>query len=141
MTDSQIEPETIQAYRETAYRIAGDQTFDIHIDTVSAELTALHAAHRVTCSAFITACNPFSRFLDEQTNQSRHDQLRRELAGRGLAFVEGAGEHPSNGWPAEASFLVLGLSLEDASEIGRQFEQNGVVWSDADAQPQLILLR
>ena len=83
----------------------------------------------------------FSRFLDEQTNQSRHDELRGQRARRGLAFIEGAGEHPSNSWPAEASFLVLGLSLEDASEIGRQFEQNGVVWSDAKAQPQLILLR
>ena len=141
MTDSQIEPDTIQAYRETAYGVAGDQPFDMHIDVVSAELLALHAAHRVTCSAFITACNPFSRFLDVQTNQRRHDQLRRELERRELGFLEGAGEHPSNGWPEEASFLVLGISLDDASEIGRQFEQNGIVWSDAEARPQLILLR
>ncbi len=141
MSDSQIEPYTIQAYRETAYGIAGDQPFDMHIDVISAELTALHAAHGVTCSAFITACNPFSRFLDAQSNQSRHDQLRRELERRELALIEGAGEHPANGWPEEASFLVLGISLEDASEIGRQFEQNGIVWSDANARPQLILLR
>ena len=94
-----------------------------------------------TCSAFITACNPFSRFLDAPSNQSRHDQLRRELERRELAFIEGAGEHPANGWPEEASFLVLGISLEDASEIGRQFEQNGIVWSDTNARPQLILLR
>ena len=141
MTDSQIEPDTIQAYRETAYGVAGDQPFDMHIDVVSEELLALHAARRVTCSAFITACNPFSRFLDAPSNQRRHDQLRLELERRELAFLEGAGEHPSNGWPEEASFLVLGISLDDASEIGRQFEQNGIVWSDAEARPQLILLR
>ena len=93
MTDSQIEPDTIQAYRETAYGVAGDQPFDMHIDVVSAELLALHAARRVTCSAFITACNPFSRFLDAPSNQRRHDQLRLELERRELAFLEGAGEH------------------------------------------------
>ena len=141
MTDSQIEPDTIQAYRETAYGITGDRPFDLHIEVFSAELTALHAARRVTCSAFITACNPFSRVFDAQSNQSRHDQLRRALERRDLAFIEGAGEHPCNDWPEESSYLVLGISLKDASELGRQFEQNAIVWSDADALPQLILLR
>ena len=141
MTDSQIEPATIQAYRETAYGVASDASFDMHIDVISKELLALHATHRVTCSAFITACNPFSQFFEAHINQDRHEELRRELERRDRSFIDGAGAHPSNGWPEEASFLVFGLSLEDASEIGRQFEQNGVVWSDADARPQLILLR
>ncbi len=141
MTGSQIEPDTIQAYRETAYGIAGDQPFDLHIDVFSAELTALHAARRVTCSAFITACNPLSRALDEHSNQRRHDRLRRELERCSLAFVEGTGVHPSNHWPGESSYLVLGIPLEHARELGTQFEQNAIVWSDADARPLLILLR
>ena len=141
MTDSRIEPDTIQAYRETGYGVTGDQPFELHIDMFSAELTALHAAHRVTCSAFITACNPLSRALDEQSNQRRHDQLRRELERCDLTFVEGIGKHPSNHWPGEASYLVLGTPLEHAKKLGIQFEQNAIVWSDAEARPQLILLR
>ncbi len=51
------------------------------------------------------------------------------------------GQHPSNSWAGEESFLVFGVSLEAAKALGRRFEQNAIVWSAADAVPQLILLR
>ncbi|UUZ55406.1 DUF3293 domain-containing protein [Massilia sp. H-1] len=48
---------------------------------------------------------------------------------------------PKREWPSEPSFLVRGLSLEDASALGRQLRQNAIVWCGADLVPQLILLR
>jgi hypothetical protein len=51
------------------------------------------------------------------------------------------GQHPSNAWAGEESFLCFGISLEAAKALGRRFEQNAIVWSAADAIPQLILLR
>jgi len=36
---------------------------------------------------------------------------------------------------------VPGLSLEASKSLGARFEQNAIVWSGADAVPQLILLR
>lgn len=105
-------------------------------------LAALHKAAGVTCSAFITACNPFSRQdADVASNVHRQQALANDLAQRGLIFIEGIGELPSNGWPAEESFLVLGVSLENAKAIGKQFAQNAIVWSGDDAVPQLVLLR
>jgi len=58
-----------------------------------------------------------------------------------VTFLEGIGQHPANDWDGEASFLVFGLSLNDATTLCTQFEQNAFVWSGADAVPRLILLR
>jgi hypothetical protein len=52
---------------------------------------------------------------------------------------EGQGEDPS--WLAEASFLVLGLGREEASDLGRKYGQNAIVWVGSDGVPELVLLR
>jgi hypothetical protein len=95
----------------------------------------------VDSSAFLTAFNPFSEPLNEQENDRRHELLMQELKFRSLSGFEGYGSHPDNGWSPEASVLVPGLSLEASKSLGARFEQNAIVWSGADAVPQLILLR
>lgn len=141
LIDSSIDAATIQAYLETEYRIDGDTPAILKVGTVCPELAALHESNHTVCSAFITACNPFSQALDEASNASRQRALLQELRRRGLASVEGIGQHPSNQWPGEPSFLVFGLGMEDATELGASLEQNAIVWSGSDALPQLILLR
>jgi hypothetical protein len=37
--------------------------------------------------------------------------------------------------------LVLGVDLNSAASLGRQFRQNGIVWVSANAVPTLVLLR
>ena len=58
-----------------------------------------------------------------------------------LEFVAGIGQHPSNQWPGEPSYLVFGLTLEAAKTLGTRLEQNAIVWNGSDGTPQLILLR
>lgn len=108
---------------------------------VCPELEALHRAHRADSSAFITACNPFSQDLNEAANIERQAALALELKKLSLTFVDGVGQHPSNQWPGEASFLVLGLTLEAAKKLGVHFEQNAIIWIGSNAIPQLVLLR
>jgi len=139
--ESTIEPETVQAYLETEYRVAEDPPFALRVGLVTPELAALHKARGVDCSAFLTACNPFGAVLTDEANAARQAELHHELATRSLSFIAGVGQHPSNGWPGESSFLVLGLTLEAAKALGRRMEQNAVVWSGADAMPQLVLLK
>lgn len=141
MTESQIDADTIQAYLGTEYRVLGRSPFTLRIGVLSEALVRTHAAHGSECSAFLTACNPFSQTLDDAANEARRSELERELVRRALPFIDGIGEHPSNGWPAEPSCLVLGIALDDAKALGVQFGQNAIVWSDADARPRLILLR
>ncbi len=138
---SAIPPDLIQAYNETGFRILGLQGFTLRIGSFSNELLVSHKCNRVDCSAFLTACNPYSKELTDKANQERQQELARLLSTRGLKFDEGIGQHLSNQWPGEPSFLVYGLNLESAKKLGAQFEQNAIVWSGADGVPQLVLLR
>lgn len=144
-----ITAELEAAYRSTHYVVdAGADPGEgalfepivLEIDVASPALLALHRRRGVDCSCFITACNPFSRPLDAHSNQLRQDDLAADLRYRSLSYLSGKGRHPSNGWPAEPSFLVLGLALEAAKSLGRHHEQNAIVWSGPDAVPQLVML-
>jgi hypothetical protein len=46
--------------------------------------------------------------------------LATELRKRSLIFCDGEGLHPSGEWPAEASYFVLGMSLEAAKKLANQ---------------------
>jgi hypothetical protein len=140
-TRSLIDAQTLRAYRETDYHVDAGPAFVLRIDAESADLSALHQRHLVRCSAFLSAYNPHSRLLDAVENTRRHGLLLDELARRGLPALPGLGRHPHNDWPAEPSVLVPGLGLDDARALGERFEQNAVLWADADAVPRLILLR
>ena len=136
-----IDQDTIQSYLETEYRVYAQPAFKLNVGQASLELLTAHKRENVICSAFLTAWNPFSKSFDETANAIRQNNLVRELTSRGLAFLPGIGQHPSNGWPGEESFLVFGLSLDAARVLGTKLEQNGFIWSGADYVPQLILLQ
>lgn len=136
-----IDPRTVQAYTETAYHVHGEPGFTLRVGEASAELLAAHARQGVDCSAYLTAWNPFSRKTDHATNAARQAELIDALTRLGLVCMPGLGRHPSNDWPGEDSVLALGLGLDAAMALGVRFDQNAIVWSGADAVPQLILLR
>ena len=137
---SEIPQATLTAYLETDYRVFGDSPFILRMGKASTPLMELFQQHGISCAAFITACNPFSHKLDDAANAAKQTELENELTQRGLNFVEGEGRHPSSEW-VEPSYLVLGLSLDEAKALGVRFEQNALVWCGADAIPELILLR
>ena len=139
--ESKIDAGLQQSYRETEYKVHGDKPFTMQVGQTCPALVAMHKHHRVDCSAFITACNPLGETIGDLANAERHADLGRELGHRSLAKIEGIGEHPSNQWPGEASYLIFGLTLEAARTLGTRLEQNAIVWTDADAAPQLVLLR
>ena len=136
-----IDPHTVRAYTETEYRVHGEPGFTLRVGAPSADLLAAHARQGVDCSAYLTAWNPFSRKTDDATNAARQTELVDALSRLGLVCLPGLGRHPSNDWPGEDSVLALGLGLDAAKALGQRFEQNAIVWSGADAVPQLILLR
>lgn len=138
--DSAIPPDTLRAYRETDYRVDTDPPLTLRIDTPCPGLAALHAREGVDCSAFVTACNPFSQPLADTANAQRQEALAADLRQRGLRFVEGRGQHPVDDW-GEPSYLVLGIDLPTARTLGAAHGQNALVWSGPDAVPRLVLLR
>lgn len=138
---SKIGDETIQAYRDTEYRVEGDAPFVLRVGCVSQDLLRHYSRLGLHSCAFITACNPFSNPLGEEENSLRDRNLVLLLSARGYRSVVGVGLHPSNGWPGEKSRLVWGIARDHASDVAREFKQNALIWVAEDAVPQLILLR
>jgi hypothetical protein len=56
-------------------------------------------------------------------------------------YIHGEGKCGDGDWDGEESFLIFGISENQASEIGKKFEQNAIVWCGKDAIPQLVLLK
>ena len=139
-SESTLPSGLIQAYRETHYK-APSLDLALVVDQPNPALDQAQRRHRSGCSAFITACNPYSVELTPTDNGVRQLELAAELRSRSLAFVDGIGQHPSNEWSGEPIFLVFGLTLEAAKTLCARLEQNGFVWSGPDAVPSLILLK
>jgi hypothetical protein len=155
---SAVSGELIAAYRSTHYRVAPQavqgaeaasapdrgRAFVLRIDEHSEPLSRLFAASGYRCAAFITASNPFSMPHGAEENLAACIQLRdallRHVSGQ-EQIIDGEGRDPASAWPGEKSFLALGLDLETAMQLGREFGQNALVWVDEDAIPRLILLR
>ena len=138
---SSLGPDLIQTYKETDYRVDSTASFVMKVGMASQPLRQLYTHYRSDCAAYITACNPFGRSLSEANNTARQATLSSELTGRGLEFISGVGLDSKGDWPGEASFLVLGLSLEATRALAIKYEQNAVIWCDKDTVAQLVLLQ
>ncbi len=139
---TEIPPELIEAYRATLFKCGeGSDAFVLRIGAYSAPLAELYVSADDSSAAFVTAFNPRSETQSADVNATAHARLGAELAAAGYRLVEGAGEDPDGLWLAERSYLVLGIELEAAQEVGRRYGQNAIVWVGADAVPTLVLLR
>jgi hypothetical protein len=138
---STIDRALIQSYLETEYIIRMHPQIVLRIGQRNNELAEFQLARKIQSSGFLTACNPYSRACGDTENVERQQQLKFRLERDGFCTLPGVGRHPSNCWPGEESFLVPGLSLEQALSFGSEFEQNAVVWMGRDAVPELIVLR
>jgi hypothetical protein len=138
---SAISAELIQAYRETEFRVAAPEPFTLSVGQASQALQSLYKLHKSDSAAYVTAWNPYSQETTADENDAAQARLEDELKRRSLGYVPGIGQHPSQQWPGEPSVLVLGLSLEAAKVLGKDYGQNAIVWCGPGAVPELILLR
>ena len=136
--NSAISEELWQAYLETDYQVFSENPFTLKVGQYSDELNSIIKKSKYSSAAFITAYNPYSKQLSNAENIAKQEQLKIEIAKRGLTAIEGIGQHPSNQWPGESSLLILGLNKATATTLARQLEQNAFVWSDETSIPQLI---
>lgn len=111
---------------------------DIRIGRAHLWLDALLGERGVRTWGFITAVNPQSRLLTDAQNQRRQALLRAELDRLGLAFFEGEGIGDDGTHPAEPSYLVLGISRDQAIALARQFDQAAIVFGEIDGPAGLV---
>jgi hypothetical protein len=136
-----VASELVAAFNATDFVVYSHPEFTLNVGKHSQSLADLLELHKVPGAAFLTAWNPYSRPYSDAANLALQNQLVLELTDRSLAFIPGFGQDPQRIWPGEESFLILGISQDDAEFLGRKFKQNALVWCGADAVPQLVLLR
>lgn len=71
----------------------------------------------------LTGENPFATRLDRMANQRRNDDLKARLKELGLEFIEVTGKYGNE----ENSIIVLGVTKDQAVELGGQFGQESVL--------------
>jgi hypothetical protein len=132
----------VSSYRETDY-VAYDngRIVVVRIGHRSMVVDKLLSRMHVKSGAFITAWNPFSRSLSFKANETRNHELKRDLVVRGISFVEGEGRGRTGEWPAELSIFAFGISLTEASTIGRRYRQNAIVYVPRCRPAELVMLR
>jgi hypothetical protein len=88
----------------------------------------------IQAACYLTACNPWGQIL-EPAETRRMRALRQALDSEGWQYLDGFGQDPLGQWPAEDSVLIWGMDADTARQWGRHWQQNAVLWSDADARP------
>ncbi len=77
--------------------------------------------------AYLTASNPGSERLSAAENGERNRRLRDRLQAQRYRFFPGQGVPRDSDWIPEESFLILGISPQEAIRLGAAFGQNAVV--------------
>ena len=141
LPESAIPAATLQAYLEADYKVTAAEPFVLNVGRASPELALRFKLDRADSAAFLTAWNPCGERASDTENRAAQQKLLAGIKALGLPCLDGEGRDPAGRWPAESSFLVLGISLEAAKTLAEQFHQNGFVYAGSDATPRLILLR
>ncbi len=116
------------AYRSTAYTVNRPEgAFVIRIGEPSSEVNALLGEFSESHWAYVTASNPGSERLSIAENRERNRQLRDWLQAQRYRFFPGQGVLQESDWIPEESFLILGISPQEAIRLGAAFGQNAVV--------------
>ena len=138
-----LDPDLLKAYEQTDYWCAGlgrNDDFILNINQFQPDLKVIYEIFSLNCAAYLTAFNPFSKSLSEAENEQRQNALIKKLESKGYSCLAGEGRPRTVEWKSEPSVLVPGLSQEDACLIGREFQQNAVVWVGSDCIPKLLVL-
>ncbi|HWH39545.1 MAG TPA: GNAT family N-acetyltransferase [Usitatibacter sp.] len=137
MTTAPLGNRLLDLYRESTYRFCDDSGIvALRIGEPSAALQALMQSRGVASAAYLTAWNPGSEPLPFEANRERNDRLRAELRSMGFEYLDGEGGKDE--W-LEESYLVPGMSLQDAHDLASRHGQAAFVFCERDGVPGLVI--
>lgn len=132
--------DVLDAYRNAEYVVFGEPPLVLRVGEPNRRLDSmLEAANRAT-AAFVTACNARGERRSETDNQAAQVRLEGALEEKPYGCYPGEGRDPAGAWPAEPSFLVVGIPREEAEALGRAFRQNAILFAERGGAPQLVVL-
>ncbi len=132
-----MEKQLLEAYLNTDYKVF-NPSLTIKIGEHNVELDKLLISNNVTEWAYITPLNPFSKILSKEENDLRFEELKNKITTNIFFEGEGVGTDPS--WKPERSLLIMGITKDEAIEIGNEFEQNAIVYGNVYQTAELLIM-
>jgi GNAT superfamily N-acetyltransferase len=127
----------LDLYRESTYRFCeADGIVALRVGEPSHALRELLQARAASGAAYLTAWNPGSDPLPFEANRARNERLRAELESMGFEYLDGEGGKDE--W-LEESYLVIGISLEDAHDLASRHGQSAFLFCQGDGVPRLAV--
>ena len=113
----------------------GGVRFTIRFGDDNEELQHLLSSRGAGTWAFLTAYNPRSQPLPAEQNEARQLELTKLLDQQNYRYLRGRGE--GDDWQ-EPSLFILDIDRGSAVAIGKQFEQNAILWARRGNAPELV---
>jgi hypothetical protein len=135
-----LSDELICAYQQTSFLADTSRGhLCLRIGVSNPALDALLSAERARSWAYVTAYNPGSMPLGESENAKRQRVLEQAVREAGFLFFYGTGIGDDAQWPPEPSLLILGITRDQAVDLGRRFGQRAIVYGEAGGSPELLV--
>lgn len=134
--------ELLREYERTRYVVlddAGTGRAAVGIGETSGEIDAVLADYGAANGVFITAWNPRSVPLDQDSNDDANDRLEADLADIGSVILPHIGVGYDPEWEPEHGFFALDLAEERAVELATAYGQNAIVVIDRGGPARLVI--
>lgn len=126
-------------YSKAVYTvISGGTEIRFRVGEKSTQIDTLLEENSARIFAFITAFNPFSKLLPVAENKMRQTELLKILRAANLRFLAGYGTNEEETWKREESVFIFDISQENALRLGRQFQQNAIVFGKKNKKSLLL---
>ena len=124
-------------YSHAEYVVLSSPPVIFKIDERCTELDQLLDSCHVSLAGFITACNPKGLHQSDGENILAMNQLLSAIDDLRLPYFKGFGRDPEGAWK-EDSYLIMGIELDQACQLGRLFDQNAIVMLARNMVPKLV---
>ena len=134
-----IDPNLLRAYQTSQFVVCTPEgEIVLRVGERNPRLDELMTKFGALSSALITAWNPGSVKLSIEENQTRQVALTEKVRKAGYLSFCGEGVGQDEGWPPEASVLILGISREDAQQLGAECGQLAIVFVEFEQSVELV---
>ncbi len=136
---STIPRSIVKAFQHAHYKVfAPGDHFTAHLGEYCDAMARLMAHHGRNTVSILTAFNPDAKTGDPQENQRAQQSLLEEIRKLDAPCVPGQNQAADGDGPSEPTWIVLGLSRDQAQRLARQFRQLAFVFADDCAKPRLV---
>ena len=128
----------IDSYLKTSFEVVGKFILRPRIKSDEIEKLFLQGGHQ--SASCITAFNPASKVCSDSENLSSHEKLIQEVESMQIQFASMIGHCIHGQWKSEKGLFLLGVSLDQAKQLGRKFNQNAIVFVGKDCIPEIYVI-